>query len=391
MPKLIYILVLAVVLFPCISMQVEAAQITVSGVEIQGRSVVFVRGTFELGDDEHFTNVVLNLDHARIVFDSPGGNLSAGLGMGKTIRLKKFETAVEQGRDCASACALAWLGGSRRIILLPGRVGFHAAFLTDGQGKSVTSGTGNALVGAYLNSLGMTSYAIQYLTEKPPTAVNWLDADLGRILGIDAEYLNPSSETTTAAGQADTSKVADNPVQFHNDGKTPAPPVAPAQSTPGSDQFILVKDRDIYGGDLKLIKEIGSVAQCQMLCSTSAQCMAFTYNLKADFCFLKSSGTRVWWTQDSISGFSPALSNRIKFYSLVLRPNSVVGGSTLSSLSNSSIEDCADVCTGQSKCSGFSFARTEGGLCTLKTGKLRFRHRRGGIAGVKTLENSQPN
>ena len=51
-----------------------------------------------------------------IVFNSDGGNLLAGIEIGKTIRLKSFATAVLDGLRCASACAFAWLGGSPRFM-----------------------------------------------------------------------------------------------------------------------------------------------------------------------------------------------------------------------------------------------------------------------------------
>jgi hypothetical protein len=79
-----------------------------------------------------------------------GGSLIAGLQIGETIRLKNFSTLVPEGAQCASSCALAWLGGTRRLMGSLAQVGFHAAY--DGQTHQVTS-SGNALVGAYLNKM----------------------------------------------------------------------------------------------------------------------------------------------------------------------------------------------------------------------------------------------
>jgi hypothetical protein len=58
--------------------------------------------------------------------------LVAGIDIGKAIRLKDFETAVVSNKNsktiCASACALAWLGGTRRFMSATARIGFHAAY-----------------------------------------------------------------------------------------------------------------------------------------------------------------------------------------------------------------------------------------------------------------------
>jgi hypothetical protein len=77
-------------------------------------ALVAVEGDLEIGDDVKFRTQVGRLTKAVVVFNSRGGNLLAGIEIGKTIRLKSFATAVLDGLRCASACAFAWLGGSPR-------------------------------------------------------------------------------------------------------------------------------------------------------------------------------------------------------------------------------------------------------------------------------------
>jgi hypothetical protein len=72
-----------------------------------------------------------------------------------------------------------------------GRVGFHAAY-TDDNGQANVSSAGNAIVGAYLNQLGLPTSAIVYITDSPPNGIQWLSfADAQRVR-IDVKLLNPS-------------------------------------------------------------------------------------------------------------------------------------------------------------------------------------------------------
>jgi hypothetical protein len=67
-----------------------------------------------------------------IFLNSPGGNLGEGLRLGAYFHLKRIATLVKgSGGVCASACALAFLGGRDstgkplRVKLSGGKLGFH--------------------------------------------------------------------------------------------------------------------------------------------------------------------------------------------------------------------------------------------------------------------------
>jgi uncharacterized protein YfaS (alpha-2-macroglobulin family) len=54
----------------------------------------------------------------------------------------------------------------------------------------------------------------------------------------------------------------------------------------------LFENTDFFGGDLRTVKKVGLEA-CQRACLNDSACQAFTYNVKARWCFLKSElGTR---------------------------------------------------------------------------------------------------
>ena len=104
----------------------------------------------------------------RIYLSSPGGSLTPGLNMGRMIREARLETFVPAGAGCWSACGLIWLAGTERHLDPAGRVGFHAAFVPQQGGPGQISGSGNAVIGAYLSRLGYNDNAIRFFTSARP-------------------------------------------------------------------------------------------------------------------------------------------------------------------------------------------------------------------------------
>jgi SPOR domain len=160
----------------------HAANISVVSLGPNKPSLVTISGTIDLADKDEFLRKIGPLANAIVAFESDGGNLIAGLQIGETIRLKNFATLVPDKARCASSCALAWLGGTRRFMGPQAQVGFHAAY--DGQTHQVTS-TGNALVGAYLNKIGLPYSAVVYITSASPESVSWLSKSDAEKLGIE--------------------------------------------------------------------------------------------------------------------------------------------------------------------------------------------------------------
>src|SRR5262249_12335614 len=81
-----------------------------------------------------------------------------------------------------------------------GAVGFHAVYISDGDGKPETSGSGNALAGAYLNQLGFSEDVIAYVTHAPPAKMGWLSEGTARAIGLDVVWVGVgvrASETSS--------------------------------------------------------------------------------------------------------------------------------------------------------------------------------------------------
>jgi hypothetical protein len=148
-----------------------------------GRDAIFLNGPINRGDDQEFIRVAASLENPLIVLTGPGGNVAAALNIGRFLRLRAWNTVVPGGHSCMSACGLIWLAGGTRYMASSSKVGFHASFRVD-DGRAVESGVGNALVGAYLNSLGLSERAIVYFTKSAPNDMQILSADDARLLDI---------------------------------------------------------------------------------------------------------------------------------------------------------------------------------------------------------------
>src|SRR5262249_47282731 len=117
--------------------------------------------------------------------------LLAGIRIGSVIRSKKFATVVPDAAECASACALAWLGGTRRDVGKESLGGFHAAFTLKEDGAAAESAPGNAILGGYVNQLGLSEKAILYITQAVPESIQWMSMREAAELGIAVSPLQP--------------------------------------------------------------------------------------------------------------------------------------------------------------------------------------------------------
>ena len=97
-------------LFVCSGSCCFGASIDVAPVEGGEKGLVTITGPLEYSDIEQFQTKTSGLTQGLVMFSSDGGNLEAGIQIGRMMRLKGFLSLVPDGARCASACALAWLG-----------------------------------------------------------------------------------------------------------------------------------------------------------------------------------------------------------------------------------------------------------------------------------------
>ena len=167
-------------------------------------TLVIVEGDLELSDIESFRSKVATLSKASVAFRSDGGSLLAGIRIGMLIRVRNFTTIVPDAAQCASACAVAWLGGAHRFLGVGSKVGFHAAYVQKA-GGTAESGPGNAVLGAYLDQIGLPEDAIVYITQAAPNSMKWLNMDEAAQHGIDVALLpapdaTPTTDASLTAG-----------------------------------------------------------------------------------------------------------------------------------------------------------------------------------------------
>ena len=170
-----------------------AATITVSPQTTDRPIVVMVEGPLVRMDGDEFAAKTAPLPSAFVAFSSDGGSLLAGLRIGEAIRRKKFSTIVPDGRRCASACALAWLGGVERFIGSDGRIRFHAA---SDSASDRESGITNTVVGTYLAKVGLPFEAVTYITQVAPNEMMWLNMSDVAERGIRVTLLSSLAKET---------------------------------------------------------------------------------------------------------------------------------------------------------------------------------------------------
>jgi hypothetical protein len=142
---------------------------------VQDTAFVVVAGEFVPSDAEQFRSAVAMFPKAIVALVSNGGSLVAAIDIGQ-IRLRNYSTLVPDNTLCASACATAWLGGTHRFMGRQAMIGFHAAYLSQ-DGHNVETGAGNALLGAYLNKLGLPDRAVVFIAHAAPESMTWLSLE----------------------------------------------------------------------------------------------------------------------------------------------------------------------------------------------------------------------
>lgn len=183
------VLLLLLVSLPTSAMEFSRSQ-------SRNTAIITASGELRSGDGDRFLSYATD-DKAIVVLESPGGDVVSAIAMGEHIRMKGYKTLVPSESICASACALVWLAGAVRGGTETSKIGFHSA--SDGAGA--VTGPGNAMVGAYLNKIGVSYRAIRYITSSAPADMTWLTFDRARDLGIDIVAIDtPGSNEPVGLG-----------------------------------------------------------------------------------------------------------------------------------------------------------------------------------------------
>jgi len=161
----------------------------------EGCTAIWVKGTIEPNDGGRFMELLLKdkPKKALVLLDSPGGNLTAALQIGRYIKANGFSTFVPSNSVCVSGCAMVWLAGNPKLVNETGKIRFHAAYTVEKIGKQAyakESGAGNAVVGAYYAELGYSMEAIIFFTKAAPSSATWLTSETAASLGIKVKVIS---------------------------------------------------------------------------------------------------------------------------------------------------------------------------------------------------------
>lgn len=166
-------------------------------------------------------------DAAKILFDSPGGNLGAGIRLGRMIREKGYETMIgtrvsfdaqeypPRGGKCLSACAYAFAGGVTRSLNDTAQLGFHQFRLgansdvSDAQLTEAIEGAQavSAQLISYLVEMGVDARVFSLASGKTGTDMHMIsqqesiDFDLVTPRGFGPFFLEPYGNGVVAASK----------------------------------------------------------------------------------------------------------------------------------------------------------------------------------------------
>jgi hypothetical protein len=122
-----------------------------------------------------------------VMFNSPGGDLLAGLTLGREIRRAGWSTSIgtpglseflPKPGECDSACTLAFLGGRSRTMPSTGKYGVHRFWgKLEGDTQQETQKIAGELV-AYIREMGVSAEMYTLMTQGAPEQVKYLDAEI---------------------------------------------------------------------------------------------------------------------------------------------------------------------------------------------------------------------
>ena len=143
------------------------AEITVQRVAIENSPpVLLLKGEFGRSDDpEAFANEVRATGARVVTFNSDGGSILSAMAYGKAIRALGLSTIQLRAAQCASACALAFVGGVNRQAE-PGAIGVHQSSFSpeatiDGQTAVSAIQAVTAQIMTYLIEMGVDPRLLQ--------------------------------------------------------------------------------------------------------------------------------------------------------------------------------------------------------------------------------------
>jgi hypothetical protein len=196
-------------------------------------NAILLKGGVEDGDTFDLKVYISKLPKKPTVIvylNSPGGNLREGMRLGRFFYENKIETAVETKTACASACALAFLGGrdeagkAHRTKASNSGLGFHS-FSRDFDNKSYSADDLKVvvqqtqyqvfLVAEYLKSINADVDIVRLMLKAQANQMNYISNDEALSLNIRVwdDKRNQLVDPEQVLGRLDRTAKADSKPQ----------------------------------------------------------------------------------------------------------------------------------------------------------------------------------
>ena len=155
-------------------------------------ALVYLDGRIDVRAPERLTRALDGIDgRIAIWLNSPGGNLFAGMQLGRVIRKRGASTYIIDSRtllpgECYSACSLAFLGGVYRFNDNGGRYGVHRTSLRGGPrtGDPDLDQELSSAIRAYMREMGVDARLLDLWVKARPDQMYVLSEREARNLGV---------------------------------------------------------------------------------------------------------------------------------------------------------------------------------------------------------------
>lgn len=153
-------------------------------VKLGSQGVLQLTGTIEPETAELFAAEIDKIGEyvKSISLDSPGGFLQSALTMGALIREKGYDTTINEGALCASACPLIFASGTNRQVDEKAAFGLHQIYSAGGSPVSAAEAMSDAQsttarITRYLDEMGVQPAVWNFALETPPSQLYYLSPE----------------------------------------------------------------------------------------------------------------------------------------------------------------------------------------------------------------------
>ena len=157
---------------------------------------LYLDGTIDAGADERLAQVIQEkgITAASVTLNSRGGDVAAGMGLGRVIRAAGFSTDVGQETAeplasapgvCFSACAFAYAGGGWRYLDEESKIGVHRVYREVARDDDLAAGQSvSGVITRYFSDMGVSTELFALMAQIPSEDLHVLTPEEARRLRL---------------------------------------------------------------------------------------------------------------------------------------------------------------------------------------------------------------